>query len=115
MVDQKENITAEKNNLQNGKLNFEKRKKYSTSSVMILLVLISIVGLFYTSNVIKVNELLMENSVLNNDLSKIKDENVLLKVTISKLESYDRISNLAQNELGLVHPKEPPQFFEIKD
>lgn len=91
-----------------------KKRKYSTSSIMVWMFAIALFLLFYISNIIRVNELLSETSALNSDLKKINNNNILQKVTIAKLTSYDRITLIAETQLGLVHPKEAPQWFEVK-
>ncbi|MEK7818465.1 MAG: FtsL-like putative cell division protein [Bacteroidota bacterium] len=104
---------------QNGKVfprqNKTRRVRYSTSNVVAILIFTAVLGLLYTSTVINVNELLSEISLLNGDFKKINNENALLKSNIAQLSSYSRISLIAQEKIGMVHPKEAPQWFSVNE
>lgn len=90
-----------------------KRNKAKTTNIVALFFGFAIVGLLYIGNVLAVNTLAKEIGDLQAQYNSIVSTNEVLKAEISKKESLERISLMAQEKLGMVNPKAQPVWFEV--
>lgn len=70
----------------------------------------SILIILYVMNVMYVKSMLKEELRLQNELEAIKDQNQLLQSEINKLESPDRISEIATKKFGMIKSENPPKI-----
>ncbi|MDD8018222.1 MAG: septum formation initiator family protein, partial [Bacteroidota bacterium] len=89
------------------------KRKVKTTNVVGVMILVAIVALFYVGNVIAVNNLAKEVNDLRIRHNQIVSMNEVLKAEINRKSSLDRISLLAQEQLGMSNPKEAPVWFEV--
>ncbi len=89
------------------------RKRAKTSNIVGVLFLIATAALLYVGNVIAVNALAKEVNDLNAAYHQIISTNELIKAEINRKASLERISLMAQEQLGMTNPKEAPEWFEI--
>ena len=89
-----------------------KKRKRSPFNIIAILVVISILIVFYVWNKITVNRLAIEVNDLQNQHQKITSASDVLRAEINKKSSLERIGKLA-GQLGLLYPKEQPVWFDI--
>lgn len=89
------------------------KKRAKTSNVVGILFLVATAALLYVGNVIAVNTLAKEVNDLNARYSQIISTNEVIKAEINRKASLERISLMAQERLGMVNPKEAPQWFDV--
>jgi cell division protein FtsL len=89
------------------------KRKVSTFSIILILFSVAAVSVLYISNIIAVNTLMMEISILQKRHSRIVSEQEILKAEINRLSSLERINRKAAEELGLVNPTEPPRWISV--
>jgi cell division protein FtsL len=77
------------------------KRRISIFNFLIVLIVTSILVIFYISNIIYVNEIASENLDIKNDINKVKQTNDLLGTEIEKLSNYERIRSLASEKFGL--------------
>lgn len=66
----------------------------------------------YVSNVIAINKLFREKYVLENQLEKIEQENLILLKKINELEDASRIIPVAKKNLNMKEPSSLPVIVE---
>ena len=89
------------------------KRKVKTTNVVAVMIFGAGIALLYISNVIAVNNLAKEINDLSIRHNQIVSMNEMLKAEINRKSSLDRISLLAQEQLGMMNPKEAPTFFEV--
>ncbi|KXK03149.1 MAG: Cell division protein FtsL [Chlorobi bacterium OLB4] len=62
---------------------------------------VSIVMIFWVNNIITVNSLSVKNNLLRKEIKQIEQTNNFLVTELEKLKTYDRISKLAGEKLGI--------------
>lgn len=77
------------------------KNKISIFYTLIVLVLMSVVMIFLVNNIITVNALSSENNTLRMEIKQIEQTNDFLITEIEKLQTYDRISKLSEQRLGI--------------
>lgn len=77
------------------------KNKISIFYSLIVLVLMSLVMIFLVNNIITVNKLSVENNSLRMEIKTIEQTNDFLITEIEKLQTYDRISRLSDQKLGI--------------
>lgn len=92
-----------------------KKPKVSTFSIILSIFLLAIVSVVYVSNVIAVNQLLVDVENLKSTYSNIENTNEILRSEINRNSSMERITRIAQEQMGMVFPKEPPVWFELEE
>lgn len=73
-----------------------------------LLVLAAASTIVYVSNVMAVNSLLEDNRKLEKQITEIKNLNEILNSRIIELESAERITEIAEKQLGMKKPDAAP-------
>lgn len=89
------------------------RKKTKTSNVVGILFLVAIIAVLYVGNVIAVNNLAKEVDDLQYRYTQIVSTNEVIKSEINRKASLERISLMAQEKLGMINPKEAPEWFAV--
>lgn len=89
------------------------RRKVSPFSVVLVLFAAAVVIVLYISNIIAVGQLMGEINSLETQHRRILMEQEILKAQINKLASLERIQELAEKDLGLSTPKEPPVWLNL--
>jgi cell division protein FtsL len=90
-----------------------RRKQRSPFGPMFVLMIISILVVFYIWNKIAVNRLAREVNDLQNQYQKIVNVNEGLKVDSTQKASRSRIEKIAMGQLKMIVPKEPAVWFEV--
>ncbi|MEY3386874.1 MAG: hypothetical protein RIR53_1685 [Bacteroidota bacterium] len=81
-------------------------------SVFALLIVSAAFTFLYVSNVIGVRKLLEQREILAKRIDSLKSVNETLKTETYRLQSAQRITRIAQDELGLVPPKQAPTVID---
>ncbi len=84
------------------------RKLFNRWSLLGLLVLSSALIVFFVSNVIAVNKLVDEIDARRDELKQLERQNERLKAEWVRLESPDRITEFAQEHLGMIQAPQAP-------
>jgi cell division protein FtsL len=82
--------------------------------LLLYIVVISLLVILYVGNTVKVKSLLKKETKLEKKLDNIKNSNRLLQTEINRLESPERITEIAVNKLGMVKPDVPPKVISAK-
>ena len=90
-----------------------KRRKRSHFNLVFVIFTVSLLIVFYIWNKITVDRLVVEMNDLQNQYQKITNSSEILRAEINKKSSLERISKLAIEQLGLMHPKEQPVWLAI--
>ena len=88
-------------------------RRVSPLKTIFIFVIIAIIITFHINNILTVNKLVIENSILQKELSKLEEQNYALRNDIERLSSIQRILPLAK-EIGLETSTEENNYFEIK-
>ncbi len=67
----------------------------------------------YISNIIAVNQLMNEVNSLETQHRRILMEQEILKAQINKMASLERVQEIAEKDLGLKTPQEPPVWLNV--
>ncbi|MBM2816942.1 MAG: hypothetical protein HW421_3704 [Ignavibacteria bacterium] len=106
--------------MNNNKEQIEKTEKKQKNfrlnrwSIFGLIALSSLIMVFYVNNVLEVNKLLKDCRVLENNLKNLKSNNLELNSKLIKLQSPERICQIAQSKLGLQRNEEIPEIIRAK-
>jgi cell division protein FtsL len=84
------------------------QRKISTFSIILMLLGAAAAIVLYISNIIAVDRLHAEINSLQTQHQKIVSEQEILRAEVNRLASLERINRKAEEELGLVNPKDPP-------
>mgnify|MGYP001241899384 CR=1 FL=1 len=76
-------------------------KKISIFWFIVSFLMFSYLSVFLINNIITVNKLIREISAVKDDLSLAVEINNSLKIEIDKLSSFDRIRQIAEENVGL--------------
>jgi cell division protein FtsL len=90
-------------------------RRISTFNIVLFLFGLGLGIVLYISNVIAVNQRAYEVNELQTQLDKIRNTNIALQAEINKKSSFDRITRVAQEQLGLQFPREQPAQFTIDE
>ncbi|HTO94368.1 MAG TPA: hypothetical protein VMM80_08330 [Bacteroidota bacterium] len=77
------------------------RRRVSTFNVMLLLFGIGGAIVFYINNILSINRLASETGQLEAELQKLEGITASLRTDVANRSALDRISTVAQSELGL--------------
>jgi cell division protein FtsB len=83
--------------------------RLSRWSVFGLIFFSALATVFYVWNVIRTDSLLSENQDLRIKLRQIRNENMILTSKLNRLQSPERIIQIAKDKLGLVKSNVPPE------
>jgi cell division protein FtsB len=94
-----------------------KKRSYRASTFNIILMLFGygITIVLYIGNIIAVNRLASEVSLLQTRFERIADTNTVLQAEVDRKSARERIGKLASKMLGLRYPQEQPMQFEIEE
>lgn len=94
--------------------NVEERKMFGLKKIKLFFAVLLIGAwiVVYVSNVIAINKLFREKYVLENQLEKIEQENLILLKKVNELEDALRIVPLAKKGLNMKEPSEPPMIIK---
>jgi cell division protein FtsL len=90
-----------------------RRKQRSPFGPMFVLMIVSVLVVFYIWNKITVNRLTREVNDLQNQYQKLVNANESLKAEITQKSSQSRIEKIAVGQLKMMAPKEQVVWFEI--
>ncbi|MBU3699567.1 MAG: hypothetical protein FGM33_06080 [Candidatus Kapabacteria bacterium] len=90
----------------------QQRSLLNRWSVFVLLIVSAAFTFLYVSNVIGVRKLLEQKEILGKRIDSLKSVNETLKTETYRLQSAQRITRIAQEELGLVPPKQAPTVID---
>jgi cell division protein FtsB len=88
-------------------------RRLSTFNIVVFLFCLGLAIVLYIGNVIAVNQRAFEVNELRATLDKINNTNSALQADINRKSSFDRVSTIAQEQLGLQFPREQPAQFTI--
>jgi cell division protein FtsL len=89
------------------------RRKVSPFNVMLTLIGAAIAIVLYIGNVIAVEQLLKEIADRQAQLQQILNEQEMFKAQINRMSSLERIRKMAEDNLGLHNPSNPPQWIQV--
>jgi cell division protein FtsL len=89
------------------------KRKVSPFSVVLLLIGAAVASVLYISNIIAVDQLMNEINSMETQHRRILMEQEILKAQINRMASLERIQELAEKNLGLTTPKEPPVWLNV--
>ena len=89
------------------------RRKVSPFTVVLILLGAAVAIVLYISNIIAVTQLMNEVNSLEIQHRRILMEQEILKAQINKMASLERIQELAEKDLGLKTPQEPPVWLNV--
>lgn len=91
------------------------RRRRSTFNIIVTLFGLAVGIILYISNILAVNRLVMQIHDLEKASDKIRNTNEALRADINRKSAWNRIGKTATDDLGLVYPKDPPQWFEVDE
>jgi cell division protein FtsL len=91
----------------------KRKRSVSTFNVVVILVAVAMISLLYTWNVVSVIRLSRDVTELTARYNTIISSNEVIRAEINRKTSFDRISQLAIDDVGLMNPKDAPNWFEI--
>ncbi len=91
------------------------KRKVSTFNVILTLMATAAAIVLYINNIIRVNQLLSEITVFQEQHKRILMEQENYKKEINRLSSLERINRTAEDEIGLKNPKEAPVWIQIDE
>ena len=77
-------------------------------NIFLLLVLSAAATVMYVNNVVRVNQLLGEVKALEYSRDSLISSTNILRNELLRLQSSDRITNIAKDKIGLVQPGSAP-------
>jgi len=89
------------------------RRKVSPFNIMLMLIGAAVAIVLYIGNVLAVQQLLKEVADRQAKLQQILNDQEMLKAQINRMSSLERIRKMAEDDLGLHNPKEPPQWIQV--
>jgi cell division protein FtsL len=89
------------------------RRRISPFNVMLTLIGAAIAIVLYIGNVIAVEQLLKEVADQQAKLQQILNDQEILKAQINRMSSLERIRKMAEDDLGLHNPNNPPQWIRV--
>jgi cell division protein FtsB len=89
------------------------RRKVSTFNLILLLLCIGGAIVFYINNIITINALAYDVNQLQTKYDQIVSMNEALRAEINRKSSWERISIIAGEKLGLVPPRRQPDWINI--
>jgi cell division protein FtsB len=89
------------------------RRKVSTFNLILLLMCIGGAIVFYINNIITINTLAYDVNQLQAKYEQVLSQNEALRAEINRKSSWERISVLAGEKLGLKPPHRPPDWINI--
>ena len=92
----------------------QQRSLLNRWSIFALVVVSAMSTVLYVSNVIGVKKLLVESDVLQRRIDSLRTVNESLRTESYRLQSADRITRIAQEQLGLIPPPQAPTVLEEK-
>jgi cell division protein FtsL len=106
--------TATSNGSTSGALILRKGRS-STFNTMLALFLAAVAIVLYISNIIAVNRLAVEVNDLQLKYAAVTNENEILRAEINRRSSLERIGRIANEQLGLQHPRQQPQVLNVDE
>ncbi len=85
----------------------------TTFSIVMMLIVFAMLVTIYISNVVAVDELMLEAIILDKQEQKLQQERENLRAEINMLTSYNRIRKIAVLELGLLHASQQPYSLTV--
>ena len=92
-----------------------KRRRRSPFNIILAIFLTSLFIVFYVWNKIGVDKLAVGVNQLQNQYQKTLNANAILRAEVDKKSSLERIEKIATEQIGLIHPKVQPVWFEMND
>lgn len=89
------------------------KKRISLFNLMVALLAMAAVIVFFVNNIIAVNNLVLDNSNMQSELSKSILLNNGLQTEIERLSNFDNIKGTAINKLNLGFSKNRPKKIDI--
>jgi cell division protein FtsL len=89
------------------------KRRSSTFNTMAVFFLAAVVIVLYISNIIAVNRLAVEVNDLQQKYAAVMNGNEILRAEINRRSSLERIGKIANEQLGLEHPKQQPQVLNV--
>lgn len=86
----------------------EQRRLLNRWSVFALLIISAAATVGYVSNVITVNRLLNRTQLMQRQVDSLKTVNESLRTEVNALQSSERITRIAAEQLGMTPPSKAP-------
>ena len=90
-----------------------RRKQRSPFGPMFVLLVLSMLIVFYIWNKITIDRLARETNELQNQYLRLVNGNESLKAEITQKSRLERIEKIAIEQLKMTYPKEQPVWFEL--
>ena len=91
----------------------QKRRTVSPFTIVLILLGGAVSSVLYIGNILAVGHLMVQINVLQTKHQQILNDQELLKAQINRLSGWERIQQLAHDQLGLQNPKQLPTWIEI--
>jgi cell division protein FtsL len=101
------------NNIQTKQKKQSNKKKFSPSTIILILIGIAVISVLYIGNILAVGRLLNQINQLQIKHKQLLNEQEILEAQFNRLSSLERIQQLAQDQLGLKDPKQIPIWIEV--
>jgi cell division protein FtsL len=85
----------------------------TTFNIVIVLILFAVLVTVYISNVVAVDNLMIQKIELEREEQLLLQDRETLRAEINMLSSYNRIQKIATEELGLVHANQQPYSLTV--
>lgn len=81
-------------------------------SIFLLLVMSSLIIILFVSNTLAINKLFEEVNVLKQEHRRLVQQNEVLQAKTVRLQSPERITEIAREKLGMTHPTTAPEILQ---
>ncbi|SRR5712692_242160 len=92
-----------------------RKRRVSTFNLIFLLFLLALVSVLYISNIIAVNQLVVEVEDLKTAFVKVENLNEILLSEVNRKSGMERITRIATKQLNMQYPKHPPIWLEVDE
>lgn len=95
-------------------MNLVSKIKTNRWSAFGLVVLAAALTIAYIDNVLRVNSLLSDIQELEKQYEEVRTSNEMLNAKLIELQSAERITKIAYEQLGLIKPTKAPSKITVK-
>ncbi len=81
-------------------------------SIFFLLLISSLIIVLFVSNTLEVNRLFEEVNTLRQEHRRLVQQNEVLQARSVRLQSPERITTIAREKLGMIHPSTAPEVLK---
>jgi cell division protein FtsL len=81
-------------------------------SIFLLLAVSSLIIVLFVSNTLEVNRLFEDVNILRQEHRRLVQQNEVLQAKSVRLQSPERITEIAREKLGMIHPSTAPEILK---